>query len=474
MVHQIETDYLVVGAGASGMAFVDALIAETDAEVVMVDRRHRPGGHWVDAYPFVRLHQPSTCYGVNSRVLGGDCIDETGPNAGFYERATAAEICDYYTRVLEEHMLPSGQVRFYGMSDYVGNGAGGYRFVSNLTGEATTVKVRRKLVDTTYTEGTIPATHTPAFEVDAGVRLLPPNDLVHLSDGAAGYTVIGAGKTAMDACCWLMDNGVDPGDIRWIRPRDPWTFNRAAMQPLELVGSYMGFYSRMVEAMAEASSTADAMHRLEGHGIVRRIDTSVEPAVLRGATLDDAELAALRRIENVVRLGKVRRVGTDRVTLDEGTIPSGAGQVYVDCTASALGAYASVPVRPIFEAGRITAQIVTLGIIPWSAATLGYVEATRDDDDEKNRLCPPLEYFGEVADPPRAFDVVLRSASARMAEPDIAAWNEGCRLNPARGVADHLDDTRVTAGFARLAENMGPALANLEQLVAQATSPASV
>ena len=100
---EIETDYLVVGAGASGMAFTDALIAASDAEVVMVDRRHRPGGHWNDDYPFVRLHQPSALYGVASRPLGQDRIDEAGINAGFYERATAAEICDYYGRVLDEH-----------------------------------------------------------------------------------------------------------------------------------------------------------------------------------------------------------------------------------------------------------------------------------------------------------------------------------------------------------------------------------
>ncbi len=54
----LEADYLVVGAGAAGMAFTDALIAASDAQVVLVDRRHAPGGHWLDAYPFVRLHQP--------------------------------------------------------------------------------------------------------------------------------------------------------------------------------------------------------------------------------------------------------------------------------------------------------------------------------------------------------------------------------------------------------------------------------
>ena len=41
---EIEVDYLVVGAGASGMAFVDALVgAGADAEILLVDRRHRPG-----------------------------------------------------------------------------------------------------------------------------------------------------------------------------------------------------------------------------------------------------------------------------------------------------------------------------------------------------------------------------------------------------------------------------------------------
>lgn len=51
-----ETDYLVVGAGAAGMAFADALLTHSDASITIVDRGHSPGGHWLDAYPFVRLH----------------------------------------------------------------------------------------------------------------------------------------------------------------------------------------------------------------------------------------------------------------------------------------------------------------------------------------------------------------------------------------------------------------------------------
>ena len=78
---EIEPDHLVIGAGASGMALTDALIADADVDVVLVDRRHSPGGHWNDAYPIGRLHQPSATYGVNSRPLGTETIDAAGPNA---------------------------------------------------------------------------------------------------------------------------------------------------------------------------------------------------------------------------------------------------------------------------------------------------------------------------------------------------------------------------------------------------------
>src|SRR5688572_26012932 len=128
------------------MAFVDALIAEDrDVDVLMVDRRHRPGGHWIDAYPFVRLHQPSATYGVTSRPLGDDRLVEDGPEAGFYERASAAEIVAYYDKVLEEVLLPSGRVRFLGMTDHVGEDDDEHTLASLLGGGTTTVRVRRRV-----------------------------------------------------------------------------------------------------------------------------------------------------------------------------------------------------------------------------------------------------------------------------------------------------------------------------------------
>ena len=125
-----QADYLVVGAGAAGMAFVDSLIDNADVHVVLLDRRHGAGGHWLDAYPFVRLHQASEFYGVVSTPLGKGERQTNGPEAGMYERAAAPDIVAYYARVLES-MVASGKVTFHPNSDYLG----GRRWISRLTGQ---------------------------------------------------------------------------------------------------------------------------------------------------------------------------------------------------------------------------------------------------------------------------------------------------------------------------------------------------
>jgi NAD(P)-binding Rossmann-like domain len=459
----IQTDYLIVGGGATGMAFADALLAQSDVDVVIVDRRHRPGGHWLDAYPFVRLHQPSAYYGVSSRVLGNDRIDRTGPNAGFYERATAAEISDYFNRVLDEDLIPSGRLRFLPMCDYQGGDADGHHVTSLLTGSRSVVTVRRKLVDATYIESSIPSRHAPAYAVDTGVRLLPPNALVNLDEPASRFTVIGAGKTAMDTCNWLLDEGVDPGGIRWIRPRDGWFLNRAYMQPLELVGSYMQLQARWIVSAAACEDGTDFLHRLEAEDVALRIDPKTEPGVFRGATISTLELDALRSIENVVRLGRVRHVGTKRIVLDGGELAGEPDEVYVDCTAEGVRPVAA---RPVYAPGRITMQWVTIGIAPWSASTIATVEAVHDEDAHKNALCPPVVFSGEASDILRLSYAGISGLTARSAEPEFAAWDGSCRLNPARGAIDHMDDPRVVDAFTTLGENIGPALQNLARAVA--------
>jgi len=460
-VHELETDYLIVGAGAAGMAFADSLVTESDADVVMVDRRDRPGGHWRNAYSFVRLHQPSPFYGVNSRRLGNDSIDQSGSNAGLYERATGAEVVAYFDQVLDEQFLPSGRVRFFGMSDYVGGEGDRHRFASNLTGETTEVRVRKRWVDATYQQTRIPSTTVPSFGWDPDVTVIPVNGLVDQREPADSYTVLGAGKTAMDACCWLLDNGVDPGAIRSVRPRDAWFLDRSLVQPREMVGTVMDGTARSVEAAATAESLDDLFARLDDNGYLLRIDESVTPTMYRCATMSRSEIDSVGSIEDVVRLGRVRHVGADAIELDHGSVPTRPNEVIVDCTAEGLRVR---PPRPVFEPTRITPQQVRTCQPTFNSALIAFVETLDVDDAAKNGLCPPNPYPSAATDLAAAIAISTGAELAWFADPDVSDWLARSRLNATFGLADHMDEPETNSAVNRFVTNAGPAIDNLHRL----------
>jgi len=456
MVEELEADYLVVGAGAAGMAFVDALIDHADVSVVMVDRRHGVGGHWLDDYPFVRLHQASAFYGVASTSLGDGRLQADGPEAGLHERATAPEICAYYGRVLRERMVASGKVSFYPACDYVDGG----RFVSLVSGKQYDVRGAR-IVDARYLSPTIPALTPAPFAVADGANVIPVNDLVRLGGAPSQFVIVGAGKTATDACIWLLDNGVDPDSICWVRPRDPWMLNRAVVQPNPAI--FMGMVADTVEAAAAASSADEMFLRLEEAGVMLRIDRSVNPTMAKAPTLAQWELDQLRTIENVVRLGHTKGAEPGRMVFGDGEVAIAKDAVIVHCAASGLQYR---PLIPIWGDEAITLQPIRSGFPVFGAALAGYIEATRDSDDDKNRVAPPSPYCNTTADWCAMQVLGGRAAMAFGAQPDIKAWADRVTLNPARippGTEPSADTVAAVdrfkasaaAGMAKMAEFAG-------------------
>jgi hypothetical protein len=465
----ITTDYLVVGAGASGLAFVDALIAEADVEVTLIDRRRAPGGHWLHAYAFVRLHSPSAYYGVNSLPLGQDRIDQVGENAGYYERATGEEVCDYFA-LAASRLTRAGQVRILTEHEHMGKGADGEQVRDLRTGALHDVAVRRKVVDARYLEASVPATHTPSFDAASGARVVPINDLPAAARSAFSYTVLGSGKTAVDACTWLLDNDVEPERIRWVRPRDAWFHHRADFQPLEQVGAIMAGLSLDAEAGAQAEDVDDLFARLEAAGRLVRIDPSRPAAMYRGTMLSGRELDALRQIEDVIRLGHVRRIERDRIVLEHCEARTGPEVLHVDCTALGLR---NAPATPIFQPGRIVLQQVRHNTPPFNAALVGFVEADRDDDTQKNKLCPPNPYASSIHDWPRMMSRTWRTERRWLSEPDVAAWLAESRLNLLRALPDHLAEPPVQLAVQRFLTHVGAAIERLEQIDGSGSSGAA-
>jgi hypothetical protein len=451
----LHADYLVVGAGAMGTAFTDALVDHDDrARVVMVDRRHGVGGHWLEAYPFVRLHQSSSFYGVASTRLGGGRLQQRGPEVGLQERAAQPEICAYYAGVLER-LVDTGRVDLLPNSAYLGDRT----LVSHVSGRRYEVGPACRVVDARYLAPSIPAETPPPFTVADDARVLPVNALARLEDAPSRYVVVGSGKTATDACIWLLSRGVEPDAICWVRPRDPWMLDRAVVQPDP--GVYLGTSADILQAAHEAGSLDDFFLRLEEGGVLLRIDRQVRPTMAKVPTLATWELDQLRSIEDVVRLGHVRSVERGRLLLDDGSVDVAHDAVVVHCAADGLK---NPPLVPVWQPEAITLQPVRTGFPCFGAALTGYVEATRDDNAEKNRVCRPSFFGNSLQQWAGMNHVGLRNTLAFSGEPDIAEWQSGVALNPARVPPGYAGSALLDDARERFAAHTDRGLAALARL----------
>jgi hypothetical protein len=328
-----------------------------------------------------------------------------------------------------------------------------------VSGETVEVDVRRRVVDATYLSPTIPATTPPPFGVADDARVVAINELVRLDEAPSSYVIVGSGKTATDGIVWLLANGVQPDRIVWVRPRDAWMLNRAVVQPDPVVA--LGLAADTMAAAAEAESLDDLFLRLEAAGVMLRIDSDVLPTMAKTPTLGAWELDLIRSIDHVVRLGHIEHVNRREIVFDEGSLPLARGSLVVHCAASGLQ---YPPLVPVWEPDKIRLQTIRAGFPCFCAALAGYVEATRDDDRERNRLCPPNTFPDSLASWARMQVRGTVAARAYGAESDIAAWANGCALNPARIEASQRDDPAVQAAAARLADGAERGLAQMADL----------
>jgi hypothetical protein len=435
----IEADYLVIGGGAMGMAFVDTILSDTDKTIAIVDRYTRPSGHWTVAYPYVRLHQPSAFYGVNSRNLGQDQIDQVGWNKGLGELASRDEVCSYYDRVMHHTFLPSGRVTYYPKHEYSGHGV----FKSILTGRTYRAGSKTCIVDATFMKVKVPSMSPPAYEVASGVQLVTPNDLSSAQRQYDNYTVVGAGKTGIDACLWLLANGIDASSITWIMPRDSFYMERSTIQPRSLLVEDSGvrLEAANISIMA-ASSVDDLMNRLVASQLLLRLDDGVTPTMFRCATVSLAEFEQLKKIQSIVRKGRVTRIDQQKVILQHGSYSPVHDTLFIDCSADGLAKLSPIPV---FQKNLITLQSVRWCQQVFSAAFIAHIEASCTDEATKNEFTRVIPHPNEVMDYPLA---LLQSHLNNLrwnSRPATHKWLQEARLDYFRALAPPVPADPVAA-----------------------------
>lgn len=417
----VEVDYLIVGAGAMGMAFADVLFNESGATFAIVDDRPGPGGHWNDAYPFVRLHQPSAFYGVNSVKLGSDRIDSSGWNSGLYELASKGEILGYYDQILRGQFLASDRVHYFPNTRYLGRD----QIASSVTGRSIDINAE-KIVDATYMNVAVPATSVLPFSVEDDVVCVPINELPKMAVPNADYCVVGGGKTGMDACLWLLEQGVAASSIRWVRPRDSWILNRANIQPGELSKPTTESFAQQLSLIGGSANSSEAFDKLSKAGILWRLDERIDPTMYRCATITESEYLALKEITQVIRKGHVVSIDKSGLQMDGGSEAVPKGTIYISCASDGL---AKRPIQPIFSGNNLCLQTVRFCQQVFSAAFIAKVEISQRGELEKNELCTVVPHPDSDVD---FFGVTLGNlvnAARWNANADLAKWLQRSRLD---------------------------------------------
>jgi hypothetical protein len=336
--------------------------------------------------------------------------------------------------------------------------------------------VRRKVVDATYLAPSVPATHSPRFQAGDGAVVVPPGALPGLWHrapmpdlGPRRFVVVGAGKTAMDTCTWLLQSGADADAITWVVPRDSWLLNRETAQNApRFFETTVRSQADSMRAFAEATSIDDLYLRLEACGVLLRIHPDRAPGMFHLATITRREVELLRTISNVVRLGRVLAIEPGRMSLERGEADVDPGAIFVDCTASAVEPR---PLQPVFQDGRIVLQLVRVPQPTFSAAIIAYVEVRGGDDDgRKNRFCAPAPFPHRLADYVRSMLVSMTNGAQWQQDEAMRRWVRASRLDAfAKLIASaDRDDAAQQALIARFREQAGKAFANLSRLAATA------
>mmetsp|Transcript_9653 Transcript_9653/g.11137 ORF Transcript_9653/g.11137 Transcript_9653/m.11137 type:complete len:514 (+) Transcript_9653:24-1565(+) len=412
-----ECDYLIIGGGATGMAFSDTLLtnSKTPLKVIMVDHHNTPGGQWNDSYEFVQLHQPSSMYGVESKKL------ELSPD----HRATRVEILQYYADVQEE-LETKYEFEFLGdttidLAQLIENGndntntTNNYTIKKRTTGISRTIHVRKRIVDARNLEPDLPVSTPPKFTFSDKISVAPVNDIVNISVDDKGnnklkqkhFVVVGGGKTGMDAISHLLTKkDVSLENLLWIVPNDAWITAR------EKIGNCIDLLYTCSKLQASDDKEGDndsdktkkeigseflqrGFHEWEKQGHIYRIDPSIVPTKFKDATLSLKELKTLQNtVPRKLFNGRVSEI-TDKGNMifqDGSTIELPfpvEDTLFIHCSAGAFHfTKGNKSPPPIFDNNTIVIQDVygTPGFC-FVGSMLGKLESmTHLSDDERNAM----------------------------------------------------------------------------------------
>ncbi|GLB86405.1 hypothetical protein Mkiyose1665_08640 [Mycobacterium kiyosense] len=196
----IDCDVCIVGAGIAGLnaLFSASRYLSPDQKVVLVDRRARVGGMWVDTYPYVRLHQPHPMF------TAGNIKWTLGKDPSYL--ATKGEVLDHLRYCLDVIKQRVQVAEYFGWDFESGAETDGLVRVTcrNANGDVAVINAKRLI----KAYGLAATPNAPLAISSSRLNSVSP-DYCDIRSGAlrdsdAPVWIIGGGKTAMDTAYTLI------------------------------------------------------------------------------------------------------------------------------------------------------------------------------------------------------------------------------------------------------------------------------
>ncbi len=214
-------DVCIVGAGIAGInaLFVASRYLSRDQKIILIDRRPRVGGMWVDTYPYVRLHQPHPMF------TAGNIEWTIGQDRAYL--ATKGEVLDHFSHCLNVIKERVRVDEYFGWDMESDEEIGGNPRVTCRSPDGRVLFVEAKRLIKAYGLGVTP--NDPLEISSKRVHTVSPDycDVRsgEMRDSDAPVWIVGGGKSAMDTAHALITHY--PGrEVNLVAGRGTFFINR--------------------------------------------------------------------------------------------------------------------------------------------------------------------------------------------------------------------------------------------------------
>ncbi|QOC23246.1 NAD(P)-binding protein [Wenzhouxiangella sp. AB-CW3] len=195
-------DACIVGAGISGLnaLFVASQYLSRDQRVILVDRRSRAGGMWMDTYDYVRLHQP------HSLFTAGNIEWTLGKKPDYL--ATREEVLEHLHHCLEVIKRRIRVTELFGYEFENSEELAGKVRITCRSSEGRTMELEADRLIKAYGQGI--ETNPPLKLSSTRARSVSPDGFdvrgTEMRASDEPVWIVGAGKTGMDTAHALISD----------------------------------------------------------------------------------------------------------------------------------------------------------------------------------------------------------------------------------------------------------------------------